>query len=220
LFKIYEFGYKKTFFGKFSQKINIYQINYLLGLPVSVGGIVVLLNFLFCCYKKRFIKNVFFVKLESKWYGEINSKKYSYNYHLMVFYSQNRKTTTECYVLLITCMHTQAVHLEVCPNINISAVARALTRFACLKGDPEVIFSDKQTSLLLARHEYLQQRPEGFEWKNITPRAPNQGCRWKRMVPAMKRAIRSLAKSDLLDEEEFRTLLATAAELLNSRPIV
>jgi hypothetical protein len=40
------------------------------------------------------------------------------------------------------------------------------------------------------------------------------------MVQSMKRAIRSLAKSDLLNEEEFRTILARSAELLNSRPIV
>ena len=84
----------------------------------------------------------------------------------------------------------------------------------------EVIFSDNQASLLLVRKEYLQQRPEGFEWKTITPRAPNQGGRWERMVQSMKRAIRSLAKSDLLNEEEFRTILARSAELLNSRPIV
>jgi hypothetical protein len=131
-----------------------------------------------------------------------------------------RKTASERYVLLITCMHTRAVHFETCPDMTAGSVALALMRFACLRGDPEVIFSDNQASLLLVRKEYLRQRPEGFEWKTITPRAPNQGGRWERMVQSMKRAIRSLAKSDLLNEEEFRTILARSAELLNSRPIV
>ena len=127
------------------------------------------------------------------------------------------------HVLVLTCLQTRAVHFEVCTDQTTYSVVMALVRFTCVRGDPEVIYSDNQTSLLgtsqALEAEYKRQKPEGIVWKTIVPRAPHQGGRWERMVRSMKRALLTLGESRLLKEDEFLTLLARAADLLNSRPL-
>lgn len=127
------------------------------------------------------------------------------------------------FILLMTCLQTRAVHFEICGDQTTYAVAMALIRFACARGDPEVIYSDNQTSFLAAKHEigraYEDQRNQRPIWKNITSRAPHQGGRWERMVQSMKRALLAIGNSTHLREEEFVTFLAQGADLLNSRPL-
>jgi hypothetical protein len=127
------------------------------------------------------------------------------------------------HVLLLTCLQTRAVHFEVCTDQTTYSVVMALIRFTCVRGDPEIIYSDNQTSLLgtsqALEAEYKRRKPEGIVWKTIVPRAPHQGGRWERMVRSMKRALLALGESRLLKEDEFLTLLARAADLLNSRPL-
>ncbi len=126
-------------------------------------------------------------------------------------------------VLVITCLQTRAVHFEVCGDQTTYAVVMALIRFASLRGDPDVIYSDNQTSFLGTRKEiedvYRGKQGKGPIWKTITPRAPHQGGRWERMVKAMKRALKVVGGSALLKEEEFVTILHQSADLLNSRPL-
>jgi len=90
------------------------------------------------------------------------------------------------HVLVLTCLQTRAVHFEVCMDQTTYSVVMALIRFTCIRGDPEVIYSDNQTSLLGTSHaleaEYRRRKPEGIVWKTIVPRAPQQGGRWERMV--------------------------------------
>ena len=126
-------------------------------------------------------------------------------------------------VLVITCLQTRAVHFEVCGDQTAYAVVMALIRFASLRGDPDVVYSDNQTSFLGTRKEvegiYRGKQGKGPLWKTIVPRAPHQGGRWERMVQSMKRALKTIGGSTHLKEEEFLTVLHQAADLLNSRPL-
>jgi hypothetical protein len=86
-----------------------------------------------------------------------------------------------------------------------------------------VIYSDNQTSLLRTSQaleaEYKKRKPEGIVWKMIVPHTLYQGERWERMVRSINRALLALGESLLLKEDEFLTLLARAADPLNSRPL-
>ncbi len=99
----------------------------------------------------------------------------------------------------------------------------ALIRFTCIRGDPKVIYSDNQTSLLgtseALEAEYKRRKLEGIVWKMIVLLASHQGGRWERMVRSMKRALLALGESHLLKEDKFLTLLARATDLLNSWPL-
>ncbi len=110
-------------------------------------------------------------------------------------------------VLVITCLQTRAVHFEVCGDQTTYTVVMALIRFASLRGDPDIIYSDNQTSFLGSRKEvedvYRGKRGRGPLWKTIVPRAPHQGGTWERMVQAMKQALKAIGGSSLLKEEEF-----------------
>jgi len=129
----------------------------------------------------------------------------------------------------------RAVHFEICEDQTAGAIISALVRFSCLRGDPEVIYSDNQPSFIRASKDIkawipetdtreLQKRLEEkrktkITWKTITPRTPHQGGRWERMVRSMKRALEATQNSGPLKEDGFKTVLAEASDMLNSRPL-
>ena len=49
-------------------------------------------------------------------------------------------------VLVLTCMTTRAVHFEVTEQQDTTAVLNALSRFCSIRGVPDMILSDNQTS--------------------------------------------------------------------------
>jgi hypothetical protein len=124
------------------------------------------------------------------------------------------------HILVITALQTRADHFEFCTDQTTYLVILALINFTCVRGDPEVIYSDNQTSLLgtlqSLKAEEKKRKLEGIVRKMIVPRAPHQGGRWERMVRSMKRALLALGESCLLMEEKFLTLLARASDLFNS----
>jgi len=69
------------------------------------------------------------------------------------------------------------------------------------------------------RVQIEEKRQIKLTWKTITPRTPYQGGRWERMVRSMKRALSVTQNANPLKEDEFRTLLLEACDMLNSRPV-
>ena len=139
------------------------------------------------------------------------------------------------YVLLFTCLQVRALHLEVCENMKTVSVLNALSRLCDVRGVPDTIFCDNQSSFHAAERE-LQMWFEELDWNKIssfevskfhpqiqwrynTPRAPHMGGVYEIMVKAMKRAFRILAKNKILSDESFRTVMSRAAALVNSRPL-
>lgn len=59
----------------------------------------------------------------------------------------------------------------------------------------------------------------GTEWRFITPSAPHQGGLWEASVKAMKHHLRRVMGHELLTSSEFRTILAQASAIMNSRPL-
>jgi hypothetical protein len=140
----------------------------------------------------------------------------------------------QLFVLVITCLQIRAVHFEVCENQTTSSVINALSRFSALRGTPDVIFSDNQTSFKSASKELMDfvaeidfEKVRGFTgfvsketlWRFNTPLAPHQGGVYEIMVKAMKRAVKVLTDGQHLDEDSFRTVIYRSASLLNSRPL-
>ena len=138
------------------------------------------------------------------------------------------------YVLLFTCLQIRALHLEICENMKTVSVLNALSRFCDVRGVPNVIFCDNQSSFHAADRElqvWLEELDWNkireferttypmIEWKYNTPRAPHMGGVYEIMVKAMKRAFRILAKNKILSDESFRTVMSRAAALVNSRPL-
>ena len=141
------------------------------------------------------------------------------------------------FVLVLTCMQTRAVHFEATADQKTSSVINALSRFASCRGRPKVLVSDNQTSFKSASKELrdfyqsyldnwktiehgLNVQEEPIEWIFIPPRAPHFGGAWEIMVKAMKRALSVISRGQPMTEDDFRTFLAKAMDMINSRPLL
>jgi hypothetical protein len=141
------------------------------------------------------------------------------------------------FVLVLTCLQTRAVHFEATENQKTSSVINALSRFTSCKGRPSIIVSDNQTSFkstdrdlkdfyqhFLQNKEIigdvLNKEEEPIEWIFIPPRAPHFGGAWEIMVKAMKRALSVISKEQPMTEDDFRTFLSKAMDMINQRPLL
>ena len=122
------------------------------------------------------------------------------------------------YILLITCMATRAVHLEIVPDLSSSACIRALRRFIARRGCPKLIISDNaKTFKAEETRNFLRDR--GVNWKFIMPRAPWQGGVYERMVRSTKRCLKKVLRNASLSYEELETVIYEVECVINSRPL-
>ena len=148
------------------------------------------------------------------------------------------KFRKKVWVLVLTCMVIRAVHFEVTGGLDTTCVINALSRFCDVRGIPESITSDNQTSFHKADTE-LMEWYASIDWERVTRetsfgfRPMSKGILWhfnpahashfggifETMVKACKRALKATIGRADLDEEEFRTVISKMAHLLNCRPI-
>ena len=141
-------------------------------------------------------------------------------------------------VLILTCLQVRAVHFEVTDGQTTKHVLNALSRFADIRGVPDTIISDNQTSFHKADkdlREWMQNinfdelvqktgmdfkpNSKGIRWIFNPPVSPHFGGIYETIVKAMKRALYATIKNADLDDDEFRTAVSGAMSILNSRPI-
>ena len=148
------------------------------------------------------------------------------------------KARKKVWVLVLTCMVVRAVHFEPTGGMDSTHVVNALSRFCDMRGVPDTITSDNQTSFHKANKELcewydsidwefvgnqtgfnVKPSSKGITWHFNPPNAPHFGGIFETMVKAMKRALQATIGRADLDEEEFRTVISKVAHLLNCRPI-
>ena len=148
------------------------------------------------------------------------------------------KQRKKVWILVLTCMAVRAVHFEVTGGLDTTCVVNAISRFTDVRGVPETITCDNQTSFHKADKDltdwYVSVNWEqvaqetGFEFKGVTtgihwifnpPHAPHFGGVFEIMIKACKRALKTVTGHADLNEEEFRTTVSKFAYLINCRPI-
>jgi hypothetical protein len=140
------------------------------------------------------------------------------------------------WILLITCLATRAVHLEPTGGMETTHVINALSRLVDIRGVPETMVTDNQTSFSKADKDLqawletldfqrIQQATRNFRgsrgivWTFNPPHAPHFGGIYEIMIKAAKRALYDTIRREDLMEEEFRTVVSKVAWMLNQRPI-
>ena len=113
------------------------------------------------------------------------------------------RKTEKRYVLLITCLATRAVHLEVAASMDTDCFLMALRRFIARRGKPHTIYSDNGTNLVGGERELregierwnqdqitdaLSQR--NIEWVFLPLASLHMGGAWERLVASVKLALR------------------------------
>ena len=148
------------------------------------------------------------------------------------------KARKKVWILVLTCMVIRAVHFEVTGGLDTTCVVNPISRFCDIRGVPDSITSDNQTSFHKAddnlRDWYasinwdrvanetsfgFKPNSKGITWHFNPPVAPHFGGIFETMVKAVKRAMKATIGRADLDEEEFRTVVSKTGYLLNCRPI-
>ena len=68
----------------------------------------------------------------------------------------------EAQVTIFSCMTTRAVHLELVTDKTTDVFLMAFRRFACVRGHPNICYSDFGTNFVGA-HEYLREIMTGWD---------------------------------------------------------
>ena len=135
------------------------------------------------------------------------------------------------WVLIIVCMPSRAVHLEALSAMTSSVFMNAFARFTALRGLPKTIRSDNGSNFLGAinemkglSHEDLNQRflHKGIKWTLNPPHASHMGGVWERKIGSIRRVMEAtfaLAGNRTFTYDEFTTILAEAADVVNNTPL-
>ena len=138
------------------------------------------------------------------------------------------------WVLVITCLTTRACHFEYMLDQTTDHFIWALQRFMSRRGYAGYILSDNAKTFSKSsreiRHLYqsidwkIVERhfislPSPIEWHYIPPKWPAAGGIYEAIVGSMKAAIKAVLGQRTVGLEEFRTALAAAEAICNSRPL-
>ena len=133
---------------------------------------------------------------------------------------------------LFTCLSVHAVHIQIVHSLHTDAMINALRRFISLRGYPKEIRSDCATNFVKADkelkaclEEWNQQKigsfcaQKGIKWIFNSPGASHMGGAWERMIKSVRQILRALLNEQIVGHEVLVTVMAEAANILNSRPL-
>ena len=118
-----------------------------------------------------------------------------------------RKTLKEAQVIIFACMTSRAIHLELVTDKTSDAFLMAFRRFACLRGQPNVCWSDRGTNFVGAQG-YLKEITQNWDipgvksvlsdkfscelrWEWNTPHASHQNGVVETLIKSVRQAFNS-----------------------------
>ncbi len=142
------------------------------------------------------------------------------------------RTKRKRWGVLITCLTTRAVHIEVAEALTTSECIMAIRRFIGRRGTPIEYYSDNGTNFhgsekeLRAEFEKLNfdKIQETFtnsmsQWHFNPPLAPHMGGSWERLIQTVKKILRKTMPTRTPTQKMFETYLIEAEHIINSRPL-
>lgn len=150
------------------------------------------------------------------------------------FYTKQGRKENKRYGLLLTCLSSRAIHIEMLEDLTTDAFLNALRCFIAIRGTVRQIRCDQGTNFIGAKNElgkclveldrervatYLARKECDF-LVNV-PDASHMGGIWERQI----RTTRSVMSSVLaqakgrLDDSSLRTFFYEAMSIVNSRPL-
>ena len=147
-------------------------------------------------------------------------------------YVRKYRKTEKRYVLLVTCLSTRAIHLEVAHSMDTDSFLLAFRRFVGRRGEPKCVWSDNGSNLVSGERElrealraWNQQQivdalsQKDIEWKFNPPSASHMGGVWERLVASVKRAVKAVLGKQVVSDEVLLTTITEVEYMLNSRPL-
>lgn len=138
----------------------------------------------------------------------------------------------KCWVVIIVCMCTRAVHLDVVADLSSAAFINCYERFVASRGHCSRMYSDNGTSFVGAYKGIKEafdvfKVPENIEilnrkgtkWIFMSPASPHQGGIYEAAVKSAKYHLTRVIGHQKYVYDDYLTLLKKIEAILNSRPL-
>ena len=147
--------------------------------------------------------------------------------------SHYRGGSNKRYGLIITCLTSRAVHIEMLRSLEAEAFLNAFRRYISRRGSPRTIFTDHGTNFIKSRselqrafHKHAESTLKEYsvtrqiDWKLICVRSPHTGGSWERLVGVIKRVFKAiLPHAKRMSDEILETTFCEAEAIINGRPL-
>ena len=148
----------------------------------------------------------------------------------------NPRSRLKVWPVVMGCLNTGALHLELAHNYGTDALLTALESFTGIRGYPDTLYSDRGSQLQkAAAYTASKENPENWDWNQVeeslaanktTIKFCHPGCQWQnglaeQRVKGVKEGLELIMTqgSESLNYAEFRALLIRCANRLNDRPV-
>ncbi|GBN57261.1 hypothetical protein AVEN_17343-1 [Araneus ventricosus] len=139
----------------------------------------------------------------------------------------------KCYICVFVWLSTKAVHIEIVGDLTSETFIAALKRFIGRRGKPAEIYSDCGTNFIAADRELRRvvaslRKDEpvnkffadgSISWKFNTPATPHFGGLWEAAIKSANLHLKRTMGKQILNYEEFLTLIIQIEACLNSCPL-
>ena len=134
------------------------------------------------------------------------------------------------WILIITCLSSRAIHVEVVPAMDTASFELALRRFFALRGTCRLIKSDHGSNFLGATSvtsvdlNQLQRVAAAHDivWEMNPPLASNYGGVFERKLGSLKSVLNATFKltgKHNISRDEFATIIQEAVSIVNNTPL-
>lgn len=146
------------------------------------------------------------------------------------FYVKDGRKELKRYGLLITCMCSRAVHLEMLDDLSTDSLINSLRAFIAIRGTVRQIRCDQGTNFVGTRNKFAEAFKEmdqakleklDCEFLMNTPASSHMGGVWERQIRTIRSVLMSILdqSSKQLDSSSLRTFLYEVMAVINSRPL-
>uniref|UniRef100_A0A182PWK8 Integrase catalytic domain-containing protein n=1 Tax=Anopheles epiroticus TaxID=199890 RepID=A0A182PWK8_9DIPT len=142
------------------------------------------------------------------------------------------RRTEKRWGVIVTCLTTRAIHLELAYSLSTDSCIMALRSFMARRGAPTEIYSDNGTNfrgaskelvvtvMLIDRNKSIQEiESPHTTWKFIPPASRHMGGAWERLVRSVKTNLSGKQLPRTPTEEVLRSALVEIENTINSRPL-
>jgi hypothetical protein len=146
-----------------------------------------------------------------------------------IYVKEGRKELKR-YGLLLTCLCSRAIHIEVIDDMTTDAFINALRAFIAIRGNVRQLRCDQGTNFVGARREFAglvkgmdteKVKDLGCEFLMNPPATSHMGGAWERQIRSVRSVLTVILdqSSKRLDSASLRTFLYEVMAIINSRPL-
>ncbi|XP_057294660.1 uncharacterized protein LOC130623195 [Hydractinia symbiolongicarpus] len=143
-----------------------------------------------------------------------------------------KRVRGKCYGVIMTCMVSRAVYIDLSHDYSTDAFLQVLRRFSSLRGWPHRIYSDPGSQLVGASNE-LKTAIQGMSQSSIQRYGLKYNTTWRfspadgpwfngvteALVKSVKRVLNATIGEQIMTFSELQTVMFEVAQILNQQPI-